>query len=235
MAKARGLRPRTLAGIFGAYFLLAILLAYFLSPTVSPYVDPGATSWICAAYMLLGAVVLVGVCAGAVRRWMHLEAHLAELEDAQSEALSSMFSAPEAAAPPAEEHVPASEPTDRDVDQLLEDLHRLGQTAAAADAPPPERAARPFADPRSHDGVEAEREIRRVRRVLEAVPAFAAGPAFASSVLLGVFASLLPASDGMLVANLQLNAFVGVAGLACLVGLLAYAGAAFRQVGRGAA
>ena len=76
------------------------------------------------------------------------------------------------------------------------------------------------------------REIERLKRVRDAVAASAAGPAVASLGVIGVFAALLPATDGMLLANLQFNAFLEFVGLAYLVGTGAYAGLAFRALGR---
>ncbi len=235
MAKTRGPRPRTLAIVFGAYFLLILVLAYILSPTVAGYVDPVATRWLNLVYALLGAVLLAGVSLGAVRRWMRLDARLAELEYVES-ALHAAAPVTRVAPPPlAAATDPASEPTDRDVDQLLEDLHKIGDSAEGAmPAEEPETMSEPPV-PTEELTMERQREIRRVRRVLEAVGAYAAGPAVASSVLLGVFTALTPASDGMLLANLQLNAFVGLSGVGCLVGLVVYAAAALRQVGRRAA
>lgn len=224
MAKARGLRPRALSGIFGAYFLVVIALAYFLSSPVSVYVDLGATRWICLAYALLGAAMLGAVCVAAVRRWATLDTRLMELEHVAHQV---------AAAASRDTGAPTAEPTDRDVDQLLEDLSQIEETAeqekadvaltALTLAPPPADSDLPD---------ERAREIRRVRRALDAVGAYAAGPAVASSVLLGVFTALTPGADGMLVANLQLNAFVGLAGLGCLAGIAVYAAVSFRQLRR---
>ncbi len=232
MAKARGPRPRTLAVVFGAYFLFIIVLAYLLSPTVAGYVDPGATRWLNLAYALLGAVLLAGVSVGAVRRWMRLDARLAELEYVATAVHAAAPATRVASSPPAPVTVHASEPTDQEVDQLLEDLHKIGDIAEGAmTAEEPETMSAPPV-PAEELTVERQREIRRIRRVLESVGAYAAGPAVASSVLLGVFTAMMPASDGMLLTDLQLNAFVGLSGVGCLVGLVLYAAAAFRQVAR---
>lgn len=233
MATAREPRARKLSIVFGAYFLVVIGAAFFLSAPVAVYVDPGATRWICAAYVLLGGLLLVGVCLGAVRRWTRLDGRVGELEDAGREAMR----VPQADVPKRSpnENLPAGLPSDRDVERLLTELHAIGEAAATGN---------PLKEPEAQRGPAVEaaelrdartREMRRLRKVRDAVAATAAGPALGSAVLLGVFTALLPSSDGMLIANLQLNAFVGLAGLGGLVGLVAYAGTAFRQLGRRAA
>lgn len=232
MAQARGLPLRTLSVVFGAYFLVILVVAYALSPTIAPYVWPAATRWITAAYVLLGAVVLVGVSLVALRRWTRLDARLAELEVAQREDL--MLAATEAPASTAGQGAHPPIPSDQDVEELLRELHEIGEEVAVdkrlsedrtTRAEPPDEATAKLRKARS-------REIRRLMAVRDAVARAAAGPVVASALLLGVFAALLPASDAMLVADLRLNAFLGVAGAGCLAGIVAYAAAAFRRLGR---
>lgn len=238
MAKAGEPRLRTLSAVFGLYLLLVVAVAYVLAPAAVVYLDPGATFWILAAYLLLGALALVGVCAAAVRAAMRLDARLRGLGALQRKDAGATPTAVNAAdddvAPVLGLGTPDALPTDEDVERLLLDLRRVGEEAVARAWPSPEpeglsrRAAEAAARLRDARG----REIRRLTKAREAVAATAAGPAVASIGLLGVFAALLPASDGMLLANLQLNAIVGVAGLGGLIGIAAYAAAAFRQLSR---
>lgn len=229
MAKARRVRSRTLSLAFGAYVLVVLGVTFFVSAPLSVYVDPGATRWISAAYVLLGALVLVSVCVGAVARSARLDARLAELEGALREAPAAAPAGVPAS--PLEEGALPAEPSDRDVDQLLEELHRIGETAAeAGPGEEPEAPSRRVVEATAELRVARSREFRRLTKIRDAVAATAAGPAIASAGLLGVFATLLPASDGMLLGNLQLNAFLGLAGLGWLVGLPIYAGVSFHRL-----
>ncbi len=229
MATARRVRPRTLSLVFGAYVVVVFGVTFFVSTPLSIYVDPGATRWICAAYVLLGALVLVAVCVGAFARSARLDARLAELEDAQREAPAAAPAGVPAS--PLEEAALPAEPSDQDVDQLLEELHHIGEAAAeAGPGEEPEAPSGQMAEATAGLREARSREFRRLTRIRDAVAATAAGPAIASAGLLGVFATLLPASNGMLLGNLQLNAFLGLAGLGWLVGLPIYAGVSFHRL-----
>ncbi|HYM40797.1 MAG TPA: hypothetical protein VEY12_11785, partial [Thermoplasmata archaeon] len=195
MAKAGGLRPRALGGIFGGYFLVAILVAYFLAGPISPYDAPGYIRWIGAAYVLLGAAALVGVCVGALRRATTLDARLFQLEaeerallDAARKAAAQGTASPRAAAEP----VSAAEQADAEVEQLLMDLHRIGESVAAEPAPDEEPAAEPEQGIRATADLRvATGELERLGKIRKTVGAFAAGPAIASAGVLGLFAALL--------------------------------------------
>ncbi len=229
MAKAGGLRPRALAGIFGGYFLLAFVLAYILAGIIAPYDAPGYIRWILAAFVLLGALVLVGVCTGALRRARALDDRLDALEWEEQEALE--YARQAAAEPHTDPLTTASaaetEPTDADVDQLLMDLHRLGTEEAVEPEPAAESAPVPALKTTAELRFAAD-DLNRLRKVRGSLASLAAGPAIASAFLVGVFASLLPASDGML-SDVWLNTFVGLAGLLGLLGVAVYAGATFRM------
>lgn len=232
MAKAGGPRPRALAGIFSGYFLVVAVLAYVLAGSLSPYDAPGYIRWIGAAYVLLGAAAMVGVCVAAVRRAWALDERMDRLEAEERVALDA---AREAVAPPVvpapAPQVSSAGPSDADVEQLLADLHRIGQSAAAEPEPaevPPRHGG---ALKETSDLRFAMDELDRLREVRQVIVAYAAGPAVASAGLLGVFTSLMPASDGMLT-DVWLNAFVGIAGLGGLVGVAAYAGIALRRLRR---
>ncbi len=229
MAGTRGPRLRGLSVGFAVYLLAAAFVIYFVSPTLSGYVDPSSTRWIWTAYLLLGTLALVAACLGAVRRASKLDARIEAFEQEErlvletATARSSASFSRNGAAPPV--------PSDQDVDRLLKELERVGESAAS-DPDPGEvdesnlgRVLDEAAILRERRG----REVPRLRRARDAVSAAAAGPAVASLGVIGLFAALMPATDGMLLADLQLNAFFGFLGLAWLVGLAGYGIAAFRR------
>lgn len=234
MAKAREPRPRRLSAVFGAYFLLVIGLAFYLSPSVAPYVDPGATFWILTAYVALGALALTGVCAGALRRAIGLDTRIDEFEAVRRRAQRAPESARARASSPRPVLVLDSGSPEHEVEALLDGLQQITDAASADLSPDEGNGAGAGPAPGAiEDLLRAdEREIERVRKARNAVARTMVGPAVAAAAIVGVVAALLPASDGMLLSNLQINAFVGVAGLGCLVGLGLYAAAAFRQIRR---
>lgn len=175
MPEVRGVRPRTLSAVFGTYFLVVIVVAFIAADPVAVYVMPSATFWISAAYVLLGAVALVGICAGALVRAGHLEDRIVELN------------------------------------ALRDRVGREIPGVAVRTAP-------------------EARELERLSEVRDAVAITVFGPAVAAIGVIGGFAPVLPAADGMLLSDLRLNAFLGLAGVGCLVGVAAYGLLAFRQL-----
>lgn len=229
MAGTRGPRFRGLSAGFAAYLLAAAFVTYFLSPTVSQYVDPGATRWIWTAYLLLGTVALVGACLGALRRAAGIDARIEELEQEERWVLEAATARSRASLSSRSADPPA--PSDRDVDRLLEELEQVGNSASV-DPEPGEVDAAELGRVLDEAAVRRERrgrEVPRLRRARDAVAAAAAGPAVASLGVIGLFAALMPATDGLLLADLRLNAFFGLFGVAWLVGLAGYAAAAFRR------
>lgn len=226
MAKAVEPRPRRLSAVFAVYLLVVLALTYYVSPQVAPYVDPGATFWILTAFVLLGSAALLGVCAGGISRAGKLDLRIEQFEAARRRARSAV-----AQAPPPRALLADSGSADHEVEALLEGLSEIGEVALAVD---------PVGDPDpepSGSAVEEligaeEWEIQRLRRARDAVAATVAGPAVAAVLLVGVVAPMLPASDGLLLANLPLNAFLGLAGVGWLVGIAGYAAAGFRHLKR---
>ncbi len=231
MPKARPPRPRVLSAVFGGYFLLEVLLAYVVAPQVAGYVDPGATFWILATYMLLGAVAIVGLSGGALLRARTLDARLDQLEsvrrrvrEIQGPLLRRQMEVP----PERRAAVNDSGSADLEVEALIEGLANLPKAEVAEEAV----AAAPAAAPSAIDDLlKADAwEIERVRKARDALAVALLGPALAAIAIVGALAPLLPAADGMLLGNLTLNAFVGVAGIGALVGTAVYVAAAFRQL-----
>ncbi len=210
-----------------------VVLAYAFSPSVAVYVDPGATFGILTAYVLLAAAGLIGICAGALSRAEKLDDRLEALEAERrrvQEIEQATREAKLAAPPPPEEVVTDSGSPEDEVAALLDDLARGPPHA------PPRGARTTPGEPRPSRGAVEDLlqadvwKIERVRRARDRVGATLLGPAIVAIGILGAFAPLLPAADGMLVSNLSLNALVGLAGLGGLAGLAAYAFAAFRQI-----
>lgn len=229
MPKARPPRPRVLSAVFGAYFLLVILLAYVFSPQVAGYVDPAATFWICASFVLLGALALAGLGAGALARARTLDARLDQLEAVRRRVreIQGPILRRQAEAPRPRGVVNDSGSADVEVEALLDGLAE----SADGNGVEPEPGEPEPAPSAIDDLLKADTwEIERVRKARDALAVALMGPAVAAIALVGLFAPLLPAADGMLLSDLSLNAFLGAAGLGVLVGLPAYAGAAFRQL-----
>ncbi len=229
MARAVEPRPRRLAAGFAGYAVVVTAAAYWFSPQIGPYVDPGATFWISTAYVVLGAAALAGICGSALSRARKLEARLEELEALQRR-VRELENPAQSPLPDRlrEKAVTDSGSAEDEVEALLDGVVDIADRLQKPPAPSP-----PPSSESSAVALLLERdtwEMIRLRKARDAVGTAAAGPAVAAIGLLGFFAPLLPASDGMLLSNLPLAAFFGVAGLGVLVGLPVYAAAAFRQV-----
>ena len=236
MAKAGEPRPRTLSAGFGAYFVLVLVLAYLLAPRATAYVDPGAIFWVLAAYVVLGGVALVGVGTGALGRARRLDERIDALLADRSRARASGRGRrrPPAKAPPAGEAVVDSGSPEQEIAALLDGLEAIGgEVEADLEALDGSTKA---AEATAHDlaslAAAEEREVARLERARAAVAISLVGPALAAIAIVGAFAPLLPAADGMLLADFRLSAFLGLAGAGSLVGLAAYTSAAFWQIHR---
>ncbi len=207
MARAVEPRPRRLAAGFAVYAAVVTAAAYWYSPQLAPYVDPGATFWISTAYVVLGAVAVVGISAAAVLRARRLEDRTDQLEALRRRVRE--LENPGGRVKP----VTDSGSAETEVEALLDGFSQMTGPSAV-------------------DEVLKEEtwEMGRLRKARDAVGTAALGPAVAAIALMGMFAPLLPASDGMLFANLTMSAFLGVAGLGFLIGIPIYAAAAFRQI-----
>lgn len=237
MAHAVEPRPRRSFAAFAIYFLLVLALAWYLSPTVAGYLMPSATLPIMTAFVLLAAVALAGICAGALRSARRLDERIDVLQAAQVRARSPhvrVVGGPEEARARVASGVVDSGSAEHEVNALLDGLHELSASATLQDDVYEEtdgivESTAPAAD----ELVLAEaRRMDRLRAARRAVAATVAGPAVAAIALLGMFAPLLPAADGMLLADLPLNAFLSVLGTGWLVGIAVYGAVAARQLGR---
>ena len=199
MAKAAEPRPRRLSAGFGAYFLVVLVFAYVLSPRVAAYVDPGATLWILAAYMLLGALALVGLGAGALRRARRLDERIDDLEASRRRVrrAATQSRTPGPKAPRHTEPVVDSGSPDREVELLLDGLQTISDSVSAEIYAPEALGVDPETDPeRDTEGLEALaaadlREVGRLRRARDAVAATLVGPAVAAVAIVGAFAPFL--------------------------------------------
>ncbi len=210
LSKAVGPRVRARAALFGAYSFVVFLLAYLAAPSVVSYLWPSETRWVVTAYAVVAALGLVGMAVGGSRRAARLDARLDQIEGERRET-ASRFQASE----PLEMPDP---PTDQDVDRLLTELHQTRSIVEAGDSPYEDV---PDALPLSESGRAVEARLLEGRRAT--VPAAVAGPAFACAVVVGLYTSLLPASDGLLLSDPQLNALLWLAGAGWLLGIAGYA------------
>src|SRR3972149_4656543 len=148
---AMQLRPRTLAGGFGAFFLvMAFGTWYFPSPPTTPWYGPDLSRWVYMAYLVAGTVLLAASGAVAVMRSQFLDRRIIELNE-QIEALGgaqSLGLGRDDALPPPLPEEPVRDHVDRDIDDLLESLSEMETTAVQAaeaggpGAPPGGPAAR---------------------------------------------------------------------------------------------
>src|SRR3972149_5572305 len=85
-------RPRTLAGGFGAFFLvMAFGTWYFPSPPTTPWYGPDLSRWVYMASLVAGTILLAASGAVAVLRSQFLDRRIIELNE-QIEALGGVGS-----------------------------------------------------------------------------------------------------------------------------------------------
>src|SRR3989304_1307097 len=116
---AMQLRPRTLAGGFGAFFLvMAFGTWYFTSSLTTPWYGPDLSRWVYMAYLVAGTILLAASGAVAVLRSQFLDRRIIELNE-QIEALGGVGSLSlggDDALPPPLPEEPVRGPVDRDID-----------------------------------------------------------------------------------------------------------------------
>lgn len=230
MRTSKLFRPRTLTAIFGVYFLVMVIVAWYSGTTLDYHYSVSATQFSLMAYLVAAAAILSGMGPATLGGLRHLDARIdraerafggpgaameAEPGDAPEEAAAGSHSLP----PPLAEAPDQPDQTDQDIDELLVSLQEI-ETATEREveaveemsaAPPPRRAA----PSRYSSAVLAELKRRRER-----VPAFMAGPALVNIAVIGIAAAMLPGADQMLQSNSQLDtalligigySFIGIA------------------------
>lgn len=244
MASERASRPRTLSAVFGVYFLLMAMIAWYSGQTLGYRYSIDVTRYTFTIYLVAAAVFLVGVIVAAVLAARSLDNRIERLESSASpneEAVEEVVveeETPDAVPPPLEESVvPTGDHVDRDIDELLVSLQEMEQEAGTAENVEPveapasrPRSAQPAAGPRFAASAWEDRRLSALRKKRDRVVAYFAGPALASIGAIGISAAMLPGSDAFLQTSYQLNtslllglgySFVGIAAYVAASVLLA--------------
>ncbi len=238
MVSERLKRPRTLSAVFGAYFLLMAILAWYSGQTLGYHYSPDITRFSFMIFLFAGAIFLIGLGAAAVLSARSLDARIDRLEgaaDPESVVIEdvAVTEEPTDAVPPPLEEAPAptGDHVDRDIDELLVSLQEMEQDAETTDAPEATMeeeeavsASRP-AQARAVSSSADSKRLAQLRKKRDGLFAYFAGPALASIGAIGISAAMLPGSDVFLQSYFMLNTSL-LLGLAyTFVGIAAYVAA----------
>jgi len=239
MVSERVLRPRTLSAVFGAYFLLMAVVAWYSGQTLGYHYTVDVTRFSFMVFLIAGAIFVVGVGFAAVLSARSLDARIERLEGTVEPAATSFEevvieeTVPDEVPPPLDETPETQgDHVDRDIDELLVSLQEMeedaGTTEEAAEVEAPAPASRPVSrtvQPRPVGALADTRRLTMLRKKRDGLAAYFAGPALASIGVLGISAAMLPGSDGFLQTYFQLNTSL-LLGLAyTFVGIGAYVAA----------
>ena len=238
MASAR-IRPRTLAIGFGVYFLVMAVIAWYAGITLAYHYSVDITRWTFTVYLLVGAVLLVGLGLGAAWTVRSLDAKIEALSGAASsddeviEEVAVEEDAGDEVPPPLEDTAaPSGDHVDRDIDELLVSLQEMEHEAETVEEPEPEEPPRTARAPRAaaaragrsrEDTRRADRLVKKRGRVVS----YFAGPTLAAIGAIGISAAMLPGSDAFLQSYFQLNTALLLGLGYSFVGIAAYVGASF--------
>ncbi len=246
MVSERVLRPRTLSVIFGIYFLLMAVIAWYSGQTLGYHYTVDITRFSFTIYLLAGAIFLVGVIAAAVLTARSLDSRIAAMESAGSpeetvyEEVVVTEDAPDEVPPPlAEDPVEGGDHVDRDIDELLVSLQEMEEDAGAAEEVAEPAAADPTPAPaartvhaKSTATLGDSRRLSKLRTKRDGITSYFAGPALAAIGVVGISGAMLPGSDAFLQTYFQLNTAL-LLGLAyTFVGIAAYVAASILLVVR---
>ncbi len=239
MVSERVLRPRTLSVIFGVYFLIMAIAAWYGGQTLGYHYTVDITRFSFMIFLLVGAIFLIGVGIAAVLSARSLDARIERLEAAaepDTEVVEEVVVTEEVSdevPPPLEEApVPAGDHVDRDIDELLVSLQEMEEDAGATEevmepeppAPVPRTATRSV-EARSRTTPAGARRLAMLRKKRDGIVAYFAGPAMAAIGAVGISAAMLPGSDAFLQTYFELNTSL-LLGLAyTFVGIGAYVAA----------
>jgi hypothetical protein len=237
MPSERVSRPRTLSAVFGAYFLLMAIIAWYSGQSLGYRYLADTTRFSFMIYLIVGAIFLAGVLVAAVLSARSLDARIEKLEaaapnEAVIEEVLITEATPDVVPPPLDETPnPTSEHVDRDIDELLVSLQEMEQDAGSEEA---EQVVAPPARETSVERTVAEnplalssdsKRLTILRKKRDGLIGYVAGPALASIGVIGVSAAMLPGSDNFLQTYSQLNTSL-LLGLAyTFVGIAAYVAA----------
>ena len=241
MVSERALRPRTLSAVFGVYFLLMAIVAWFSAQALGYRYTVDTTRFTFMVFLIAGAIFLVGVAIAAVLSARSLDARIEELESSAEPAeVVEEIEVDESVAdevPPPLEEAPAGDHVDRDIDELLVSLQEMEQDAGAADEVAEPEAPVTVARHGSRVtelaptiGVADAGRLLMLRRKRDGLAGYFAGPALAAIGVVGISAAMLPGSDAFLQTYFELNTAL-LLGLAyTFVGIAAYVAASILLV-----
>lgn len=246
MASERVSRPRTLSAIFGVYFLLMAIIAWYSGQSLGYHYSVDITRYSFTIFLVAGAVLLIGLVVAALYTSRSLDARIAKLEATAApdeeifEEVVIEEPIPDEVPPPLEEaEAPAGDHVDRDIDELLVSLQEMEQDAET------EEEAEPVLAPVSRSRTESRtvearpaasasdtKRLSALRKKRDGLVAYFAGPALASIGAVGISAAMLPGSDAFLQSYWQLNTSL-LLGLAyTFIGIAAYVAASVLLVVR---
>ncbi len=216
MASNRAARPRTLSIVFGVYFLVMAIIAWYSGNTLGYHYAADLTRWAFTVYLLVGAIFLVGIGLGAIRTMRYLDGRIEKLEGGSSEAADVVEElvaeepvSDEVPPPLQEDPQPAGDHVDRDIDELLVSLQEMEQDAAAPEEQeepaPAEAAAQASAAEKPVASLLDSKQLAALRKKRDHIGSYFAGPALAAIGAIGISAAMLPGSDQFLQTSWQLN------------------------------
>jgi hypothetical protein len=235
MPSERVSRPRTLSVVFGFYFLLMAIIAWYSGGALGYHYTVDITRWTFSIFLLVGAVFLVGIVLAALWSMRYLDARIAKLEGASAgdeeigEETVVDEPIPDEMPPPLEEApAPSGDHVDRDIDELLVSLQEMeaeAETASeVAEAETPVTVAtrpRPaVAAQRRVSSLMESKQLAALRKKRDGIAYYFGGPVLAAIGAIGISAAMLPGSDAFLQTYNELNTslllglgytFVGIA------------------------
>ena len=197
MPSDRVARPRTLSIVFGVYFLLMAVIAWYSGSTLGYHYAADLTRWAFTVYLLVGAVFLVGIGLGALRTVRYLDARIERLESSSDggevvqELVAEEPVSDEVPPPLQEDPAPSGDHVDRDIDELLVSLQEMEQDATAPEEAEVTEAAPAAASPAEKpvSSLLDSKQLAALRKKRDHIGAF----------------FMLPGSDQFLQYNWQLN------------------------------
>ncbi len=236
MPSDRAARPRTLSLVFGVYFLLMAIIAWFSSVALGYKYSVDITKWTFAIYLVVGAVFLVGILLAALWSMRYLDGRIDKLEGAadpdveveSDEELVVDEPMPDDVPPPLEETAaPAGDHVDRDIDELLVSLQEMEAEAETAQEPAeieaPARAA--VAREKRVSTLMESKQLAALRKKRDGVAYYFGGPALAAIGAIGLSAAMLPGGDQFLQTYYTFNTALLLGLGYTFVGIAAYVAA----------
>ncbi len=211
---ASSVRPGVLGAIFGAYFAVIFLAAWFFSQGLSSgWYDADLSYKVYAGNLIAAAALIVGLGGIALSRSQFLDRRLVELNDKMETAGvadAALAAAPDGLPPPLPE-APVKDHVDRDIDDLLESLSEM-ETTTVKEAEELETVTLPGAAPGEGQAIPTKevewdlaKKVDRVRRMRRSVPGFLVGPSAVAVLVAGISGIMLPAVGGLLQSYANLN------------------------------